>query len=146
MVKLSILISYYNTYDTMMKLLKELNIQNNKDIEIILVDDGCNEKRFDDYKFQEGFYNLKIIHLPKNVGMSDALNVALDEAKGQYIGFIDSDDQITMDYVDILLETLENHDEEIIYFNWADFNYNEIVVRPENYALWKAIYKRVILK
>ena len=49
-----------------------------------------------------------------------------------------------MDYVDVLLETLKTHDEEIIYFNWADFNSNEIITHPTNYALWKAIYKRNI--
>lgn len=144
MVKLSVLISYYKTYDTMMKLLKELYIQNNKDIEIVLVDDGCNEKEFDKFKYINCFDNLKVIHLKENKGMSDALNIALDNAKGRYIAFIDSDDQITMDYIDVLLETLETHDEDIIYFNWADFNENIIVRHPENYALWKAIYKREI--
>lgn len=136
MVKLSILIPYYETYDLTIKLLKELQIQLREGVEIILVDDGCNESSFDEFK------EFKIIHLDKNVGMSNALNIALDNAKGEYIGFIDSDDQITMDYIDILLETLETHDEDIIYFNWADFNQNNIVTHPENYALWKAIYKR----
>lgn len=138
MVKLSILIAYYDTYELTEKLLKELTIQKTKDIEIILIDDGCHEERFDKYK------DFKIIHLEENEGMSNALNKGLEYATGKYIGFIDSDDQITMDYVDILIDTLKTHDEEIIYFNWADYNKNEIVRRPENYALWKAIYKREI--
>lgn len=136
MVKLSIIIAYYETYDLTLKLLKELSIQKTDDIEIILIDDGCNETRFDVFK------NFKIVHLEKNVGASSAWNAGLDNATGEYIGFIDSDDQITMDYVDVLLNTLKEHDEEIIYFNWADFNKNEIVRHPQNYALWKAIYKR----
>ena len=138
MVKLSILIAYYDTYELTEKLLKELTIQKTKDIEIILIDDGCHEERFDKYK------DFITIHLEENEGMSNALNKGLEYATGKYIGFIDSDDQITMDYVDILIDTLKTHDEEIIYFNWADYNKNEIVRRPENYALWKAIYKREI--
>lgn len=144
MVKLSILISYYKTYHEMMKLLKELNIQKTKEVEFILVDDGCNEIDFDEFKTKENFDSLKIIHLPENVGMSNALNIALDNASGEYIGFIDSDDQITMDYIDVLMDNLQVHNEDIIYFNWADFNKNNIVTYPENYALWKAIYKKSI--
>lgn len=138
MVKLSILIAYYDTFDYTIKLLKELRIQKTNDVEIILVDDGCHETKFDEFK------EFKIIHLDKNEGMSNALNIALDNAKGEYIGFIDSDDQITMDYIEILLETLKTHNEQIIFFDWVDFNKNEIVTHPENYALWKAIYKRNI--
>lgn len=146
MKKLSLLIPYYQTFDLTIKLLKELNIQasNHKDIEIILIDDGCGEKEFDRFKFLNCFNNLYITHLAQNKGMSGALNTALDLADGEYIGFIDSDDQITMDYIDVLLDTLKEHNEDIIYFNWADFNNNEIVRHPENYALWKAIYKRKI--
>lgn len=143
-MSLSILIPYYETYDLMMKLLKELNIQKTSRIEIILIDDGCNEARFDEFKNKNNFNELKIIHLPKNEGMSNALNIGLDNANGEYIAFVDSDDQITMDYIDILIETIDTHDEDIIYFNWADFNTNEIVRHPENYALWKAIYKKEI--
>ena len=138
MVKLSIIMAYYDTYDLTIKLLKELSIQKTEEVEIILIDDGCHEKRFDVFK------EFKIIHLDKNSGASTAWNIGLDNANGKYITFIDSDDQITMDYVDILLKTIDEHDEEIIYFNWADFNENYIVRHPENYALWKAIYKKEI--
>lgn len=144
-IKLSILIAYYDTYDYTMKLLKELSIQNTKDIEIILVDDGCDEKAFDGFKYLYCLDNLKVIHLNKNQGMSNALNTALDHAKGEYIAFVDSDDMITNDYIEILLKTLKTHNEDIIYFNWVDFNKNEIVRHPTNYALWKAIYKKDIL-
>ena len=137
-IKLTIIIAYYDTYDLTIKLLEELNIQKKDNVEVIIIDDGCNEKRFDKFK------KFKIIHLDKNMGASSAWNKGLDIAKGEYLAFIDSDDQITMDYIDVLLKTLETHNEEIIYFNWADFNDNYIVRHPENYALWKAIYKRDI--
>ena len=138
MIKISILISYYKTYNFTARLLKELNIQKTDEVEVILVDDGCNETRFDIYN------NYKIIHLKENQGMSNALNIALKYAKGEYIGFIDSDDMITMDYIDILLNTIKSHKEDIIYFNWLDTTLNEVIVHPNNYALWKAIYRKKI--
>lgn len=137
-MKLSILVSYYNTYDLTIKLLKELSIQLKDNVEVIVVDDGCHEERFD--KFKE----FTIIHLKENVGQSNALNIALEQAKGEYIAFIDSDDMITMDYIDILLDTIETHKEQIITFNWFDINQNILTQEPTNYALWKAIYKKDI--
>lgn len=137
-MKLSILVSYYNTYDLTIKLLKELSIQLKENVEVIVVDDGCHEERFD--KFKE----FTIIHLKENVGQSNALNIALEQAKGEYIAFIDSDDMITMDYIDILLEAIKTHKEQIITFNWFDINQNILTQEPTNYALWKAIYKKDI--
>lgn len=137
-MKLSILVSYYNTYDLTIKLLKELSIQLKDNVEVIIVDDGCHEERFD--KFKE----FTIIHLKENVGLSNVLNIAIEQAKGEYIAFIDSDDMITMDYIDVLLDTIETHKEQIITFNWFDINQNILTQEPTNYALWKAIYKKDI--
>ena len=145
MVDLSIVIPYWNTYDLTEKLLKELNIQNKMKIEIILVDDGCNEMQLDALKYKLYFHNLKIIHLGEDKGVSYARNIGIKEAKGKYIAFIDSDDQITMDYIDTLLNAIETHEEDIILFNWADFNENAIIRHPDNPAVWKAIYRREIV-
>jgi heptose III glucuronosyltransferase len=109
-ILLSIIIPYYNTYNYTIKLLKELNIQYTDDIEVILVDDGCNEVRFD------VFERFTIIHLDKNYGASYAWNRGIDAAKGSYIAFIDSDDMISMDYVDTLVDAIKNHTEDVIKF------------------------------
>ena len=50
MVKLSIIIPYWETYELTERLLKGLIAQKTDEIEIILIDDGCNEKRFDKIK------------------------------------------------------------------------------------------------
>lgn len=144
-MKLSIVIPYWETFDLTEKLLKELSIQMRNGVEVILIDDGCNETELDSLKYKLHFHQLKIIHLGENKGLSYARNVGIDEAKGKYIAFIDSDDQITMDYIDRLLQLIEEHNEDIIYFNWADFNENAIIRHPDNYAVWKAIYKNEIV-
>ena len=142
--KLSIIIPYYNTYELTNKLLKELFIQNNKEIEIILIDDGCNEKGLDNFKYLYCFNNLHIIH-KENGGVSSARNKGLEIAQGQYIAFIDSDDMIMPNYIETLLELINTRNEDIIYFNWLDINTNDVVKRPANPAVWKAIYKKEIL-
>ena len=140
MVKLSIVIPYYETYELTVKLLKELSIQVNDNVEVILVDDGCNEFRLD-----SEFDYVNIIHSDKDYGVSHARNVGIEISKGEYIAFIDSDDMITNDYVERLLSAIEEIKTDIIYFNWADFNENSIIRHPQNYAVWKAIYRKEIL-
>ena len=140
MVKLSIVIPYYKTYDLTVKLLDVLIPQITKDVEVILVDDGCNEERLDVYNDV-----IKIIHTETNRGGASAMNVGVDHAKGTYIAIIDSDDMIDMDYVGILLETIKARREDVIFFDWQDMNTGVIVRHPNNYAIWKAIYRRKIL-
>lgn len=139
MIKLSIVIPYYQTYELTVKLLKELSIQVNDEVEVILIDNGCNETRLDVFDF------VKIIHQEIDYGLSHSRNVGIKMAQGKYIAFVDSDDMVTNDYVEVLLKTINERNEDIIYFNWADFNQNMLIRHPENYAVWKAIYKKNIV-
>lgn len=149
MVKLSIVIPYYETYELTKKLLISLLTQiNTPEIEIILIDDGCNEIRFDNYMdFINGYFkydNVKIIH-QENGGVSVARNKGIELAKGKYIAFIDSDDMVMPDYIEKLLNLINTRDEDVIVFNWLDITTNQVIVHPENPAVWKAIYKKEII-
>lgn len=151
MVKLSIIIPYYETYEMTKKLLQSLIMQINMPYtEIILVDDGCNETKFDSYlDFIDGLgftykNHIKIIH-QKNGGVSVARNKGIELAQGKYIAFIDSDDMVMPDYIEQLLNLIDTRDEDIILFNWLDITTNDVVRYPSNPAVWKAIYKKDIL-
>lgn len=144
MVKLSIIIPYYETYELTKRLLDSLIPQSNKEVEIIIVDDGCNEYALNDYLILRKFDNLHIIH-KENGGVSSARNKGLEIAKGKYIAFIDSDDMVMSNYVETLTSLIDNREEDIIYFNWLDINTNDVIRHPENPAVWKAIYKKEIL-
>ena len=91
MVKLSIVIPYYKTYDLTVKLLDELIKQLTDEVEVFLVDDGCHEDRLDKYN-----KNINIIHLEENQGNSHAINTGIKKSIGKYIGIIDSDDCVTV--------------------------------------------------
>lgn len=139
MVKLSIVIPYYKSYEYTKKLLERLIPQLNKEVQVILVDDGCNETKLDEYKNK-----ITIKHLKKNGGGAKACNKGLDQAKGEYIALIDSDDQVAKNYVSELLKATESK-ADIIYMNWQDIYTGAIIQRPDNYAYWKAIYKSNIV-
>ena len=140
MVKLSIVISYYNTYELTEELLKVLIPQLTDEVEVFLIDDGCHEKRLD--KFGK---DINITHLEENKGNSTALNTGIRKAQGKYIGFIDSDDMITEDYIEVLLDAINNHNEDLIYLDWKDMHSGEIVHRPSNLAPWRSLYRRDII-
>lgn len=144
MVKLSIIIPYYETFELTCRLIDSLIPQMSEDVEIIVVDDECTRFDLDYYDgYQE--YNIIVFHQVKNGGVSSARNKGLELAKGKYIAFIDSDDMIMSNYIDELLKLIEEKNEDIIIFNWLDINTNDVNVKPQNCAVWKAIYKKEIL-
>jgi len=135
--KLSIIIPYFETYELTEILMNGLKAQLTNEVEVILIDDGCNESRLDKYKCK----NIEIIH-QENKGTAKTRNLGIKKAKGQYIGFIDCDDTITMDYICVLLKAIEETPTEVINFNWLGLSENEVVKRPTNPAMWKAIYRK----
>lgn len=139
MIKLSLIIPYYDTYDYTIKLLKELQLQKTDEVEVIVVDDGCNEKMLDFFSGQ-----FKIIH-QEHRGACAAWNEGIRQATGKYIGFIDSDDMIMMNYVELLLKAIDQELADEIMFDWVDFDEDAVIVHPTARAIWKAIYKREIV-
>lgn len=146
MVKLSIIIPYFETYDLTLKLLRELAIQKTNEVEIILIDDYCKQE-FSKTKCEgidEVFIHspITVINHVENQGVAKSRNEGIDKAEGKYITFIDCDDMVTMDYIETLLKAIDTYDTDIINFNWYDMTQHIEVRKPDNPAPWKAIYKK----
>ena len=141
MVRLSVVIPYYKTYKLTDSLIRNLLTQDTDETEIIVIDDGCYDHRIEHY----GKSGLIKVKQKANGGVSSARNEGIELAEGDYIAFIDSDDMVMPNYIETLLELIENHNEDIIYFNWLDINTNSVIRHPDNPAVWKAIYKKEIL-
>lgn len=81
--------------------------QTYQDLEILLIDDGSPDKCGEICKeYAKKDSRIKVFHT-ENHGLSAARNVGLQIAKGEYIGFVDSDDWIEPDMFEILLRRLE---------------------------------------
>ena len=95
MIKISIIVPFYNVENYIEKCLQSLVNQTLEDIEILLVNDGSQDNsEMIAKQFVEKYPN-KIIYLKKeNGGLSDARNYAIPYAKGEYIAFLDSDDYV----------------------------------------------------
>lgn len=96
--KVSVIIPIYNTEKYLKKCLNSIINQTHKNLEIILVDDGSTDnsgKIADDYAKKDK--RIKVIH-QKNQGQSTARNNGLKKATGDFVSFIDSDDEISKDF------------------------------------------------
>lgn len=140
MVKLSIIIPYFETFELTDNLIKVLLAQKTDDVEIFLIDDGCHEERFNKYITLDK-NTIHVIH-QENEGVAKTRNRGIRNAQGKYIAFIDCDDQITMDYVDTLLKAIDTYDTDVINFNWYDMTEHTEHRKPRNPAPWKQIYKK----
>ena len=114
---LTIVIPVYNVEKYLNRCLESILIQEWKNYDIILVDDGSTDlspQICDDYVKAYDF--ISVIH-KENGGLSDARNTGLSQAKGEYVYFPDSDDWIEPDTFIALAEALESQKFDIISFN-----------------------------
>lgn len=95
MVKVSIIVPFYNVEKYIEKCLTSLVNQTLEEIEIILVNDGSKDESIKVAKDFEQKYPAKIRYYEKpNGGLGDARNFGIKFAKGEYIAFLDSDDYV----------------------------------------------------
>lgn len=142
-MKLSIIIPYYETFYLTEQLLKKLRKQigQRQDIEIILINDGSNGKELSPYA--DTYISFKI-----NKGVSCARNVVISIAQGDYICFIDSDDDISDDYIDTIIKKIDNGPFDLCWISWNSPLGEAIVTSTEqpNIAVWGCIFNTNIIK
>ena len=93
MPKLSVIIPVYNTEKYLTKCLNSVCNQTLFDIEIICINDCSTDKSFEIVKqFALKDKRIKHLDLKENKGASNARNLGINEAKGEFIAFLDSDD------------------------------------------------------
>ena len=110
---ISVIIPIYNTGDSAVKLLNKLTKQSYENLEIICVDDGSKDGSFDlvsEFVRQSKLKNKNLnmtIFRQKNQGAAGARNLGLKKASGEYVTFIDSDDEVKKTHIEDLLKSLE---------------------------------------
>ena len=112
-IKVSVIVPVYNVEKYLERCLDALVNQTLTDIEIICVNDGSTDNSLeilDRYsKKDERIFVLN----QENKGVSIARNEALKLAKGEFIGFVDSDDWVDIDYYEKLYNAAKNNDCDI---------------------------------
>lgn len=95
--KISVIVPIYNVENYLQRCIDSILNQTLRDIEVILVDDGSTDNSgiiIDEYAKLDT--RIIIVH-KENGGQASARNIGIEIAKGQYVGFVDSDDWVDVD-------------------------------------------------
>jgi len=174
MPKVSIIIPFNNVESYISECLDSVLNQTLKDIEVIMVNDASTDKSRDiAAKYMQKDSRIKILDFEERKGQGFARNRAIETAKGEYIGFVDSDDFIEPDMFELLYNSAKSNDTDISmcqvreyddineeyitsdYYSLADLScFGENIFSAQdtkkqildiNVALWNKIYKREYL-
>ena len=152
-MKLSIIVPAYNAGHSIRRCLDSIPIRD--DIEAIVIDDGSDDNTAE--ILQDYEENFRIIYGLENKGVSYARNIGMEKAKGEYITFLDADDELLPDGIDAMLRAMDL-DENIVQFNhlrdgstapwfFAKAGTYDLDNLPQKWVLvWNKIYKRSFIE
>ena len=130
---ISVIVPVYNVESYLKRCINSILCQTYRDFEIILVDDGSNDKSgkiCDEYVKEDN--RVRVIH-KKNGGLSTARNAGIDAAKGTYLFFVDSDDWITQDALYYLITIMEKTKADIVSASYQ-LTYDESIKIKKHYT------------
>ena len=152
----SIIVPVYNTEKYLEGCLESILNQNFSDYEIILVNDGSTDSSpelCEHYAMRDE--RIRVIH-KANGGVSSARNCGIEIAKGNYIWFVDSDDTIVYEALQILSEYIKEEPDLIVFNAPLQKKYRvdslETFLREHyfkyhlGFAPWNKLYKREIIE
>ncbi len=121
---ISIIVPIYNVEDCVKKCVDSILAQSYKNIEIILVDDGSEDRSgviCDNYAKKDK--RVKAIH-KKNGGLSSARNAGIEEMNGEYVNFVDGDDALRVNCLENLYKDIIREKADISACGFVRFDEN----------------------
>ena len=122
MKKVTVIVPVYNVEKYLKECIDSILAQTYMQKDIILVDDGSKDgspKICDEYV--DKFENVSCIH-KENGGLSSARNAGLDKATGDYIMFVDSDDYLPQNALEVMVSEMESKNADYIVANYMNCN------------------------
>ena len=162
-IKVSVIIPVYNVEKYIERCLESVIHQTLKEIEIIIINDGSSDST--SKKIEKFLGDNRVIYIKtENKGQSAARNKGLQIAKGEYVGFVDSDDYIDLDFYEKLYKRIKETNSDIAaasivrhhgtFEKWrVNYDLNKtttdknemfkLVKYPDQSYVWNKIYKKV---
>ena len=132
----SLIIPVFNVEGYLEECLESIIEQSFSDYEVIIVDDGSTDKSREIIKTYEKKFNKIKILLQGNKGVSEARNLALKHAMGEYVLYIDSDDFLKSNMLEVMVNKANKTKADIIICNYilyyGDNNENNRVANQNN--------------
>lgn len=163
---ISVIVPIFNAEKYLHRCIKCILAQDYTDYELLLIDDGSTDNSgtiCDEYAIKDN--RIRVFH-KENGGVSSARNWGLDNAIGEYIMFVDSDDYMLPGMLEVMLSTLESKKADLVICGttetgggyWrpiADVNYSKNQLKESFVSLlhtellsppWNKIYKKEIIR
>ncbi len=163
-ILVSIIVPVYNVEKYLDECIASILRQTHADIEVILIDDGSKDSsgiKADEWQKRDS--RIVVVH-KENGGLSSARNEGIKIAKGEYFFFVDSDDYIADNCIEVLLERAIEENADIssckFYDAWVECNvveerlpFEKTVITPQEYTeriylygiytiVWNKLYRR----
>ena len=159
--KVSIIVPCYNVAPWVARCMDSLINQTLRDIEIICVDDKSTDdtlRILREYAARDG--RIQVVAHDKNMGVAAARNTAMDGAHGEFMGFVDPDDYVDLDFYQKLYETAVARGVDVACGNVMTLDMNTHAVWPGDDILdkisadyreftsrfWSAVYRTEMLR
>lgn len=134
----SIIVTSYNIGEDLRDAVSSIERQTYKSIEVIIVDDGSTDMTTLTILEELENKDYKIIYLT-NSGVSVARNIGIQEAKGDYIIFLDGDDVLDDKYVMKVMTAQAAHPEVLMVYTLTQLIGTKNYIRPLNSPIYKKL-------
>lgn len=161
-MKLSIIIPIYNAEKYLNKTIESIITQEGE-YELILVDDGSKDASLSICNYYASIdHRVRVIHI-ENGGVSNARNVGIEAARGEYIQFVDSDDKLTEGALEKIFHKMESG-VDVIVFSFCTFGNDQqevkvpemknsslrqkvefLIEKGQIVACWNKVYKKDVI-
>lgn len=121
----SVVMPVYNVEKYLVQSIESVLNQTFSDFELLLIDDcspDASPRICDQYSAKDS--RVHVLHLEKNAGVSNARNVGMAMAKGQYLFFMDSDDYVDSDLFEKVYGSLKKNPAEIVFFGMTEEHFD----------------------
>lgn len=126
----SIIVPIYNAERYLEECIKSILSQSYRNIELILINDGSQDASLEICNdFKERDSRIKVIN-KNNSGVSDSRNIGLNNAVGYFVCFVDADDVIEENYVEVLHKEISKDNLGAVFCNFS-YNYNGNFVKKK---------------
>lgn len=126
--EISLIVPVHNSSNFVETIFKNISTQTFKDFEVIIVDDHSqdNTTKAIKEKFKNTNFEYHIL-LSNGNGVSAARNTGIKNAQGKYIAFIDDDDELSEDYLQVLYNTAKKNKVEVVLGSYIEiFNHEKV--------------------
>lgn len=131
MPKISIIIPIYNVEKYLEECLSSVQNQTYQDFEAIMVDDGSQDGSASICK-KYAASDSRFVYIHKgNGGVSSARNRGLDVSRGEYLCFVDSDDQLAPAYIETMLSQFGDKDTSLVFCSYDSNGRKDIISGEE---------------